>query len=310
MGAPARPGVPAQGSWSTAAWGPRSEHRRAGVHAPAAPKGTGSAPAGRPTRRRRPPAPGARGLREGASRAKVTQRPARGLGPRPQRTCLRAEGGSPDPPAAPPPRAARRPAPPPRAPQLTSPHLVVVVSQPPPRRPSRGRLSSAGPASGARSPASRSTSREKSRSTEGPRRLRRSRPQCACALHTQRSLPPSRCHVAPYLRPSIGPAPRLREPAPFPSSQSGSAGRGVGSASRGSRETPLGAQRGPFAFTERLLFARSRPPDRWQRIAKLSGRGLGRVTELHRGCPRSVQRVVPSPCVQVAKPFSEGKIRM
>lgn len=164
---------PSAGPWEPCGGGPRSEHRRAGVHAPAAShKATGSAPAGRPTRRRSPPAPGARGLREGASRAKVTQRPARGLGPRPQRTCSRAEGESPDPPAAPPPRAARRPAPRPRAPQLTSPHLVVVVVlQPPPHGPSRGRPSSAGPAPGARSPASRSTSREKSRPTEGPRRL-------------------------------------------------------------------------------------------------------------------------------------------
>ncbi|XP_032728211.1 translation initiation factor IF-2-like [Lontra canadensis] len=126
VGAPAQPGVPAQGSRSTAAWGPRSEHRRAGVHAPAAPhKGTGSAPAGRPTRRRSPPAPGARGLREGASRAKVTQRPERGLGPRPQQTCSQAEGARTRPP---PRRPAPHVAPRPRLARLSSPHLTSSSS--------------------------------------------------------------------------------------------------------------------------------------------------------------------------------------
>lgn len=155
-----------------------------------------------------------------------------------------AEGGSQNPPAARAPHAASR------LERLSSPHFTsprVAAAASPPADPPEA-VPPPAPPPGARSPAFSSTSREKSRPTEGPRRPRGARLQCACALRTP---PPPSATSAVWRRiynPSSAPPPGAGSPPPLPSSQSRSAGSSssVGPASSGwARGVRRGRWEGP-----------------------------------------------------------------
>lgn len=171
---------------------------------------------------RRPGSPSSwrgRGLREGGSRAKVTQQPRGGAAPGRARPAERSKGAGTHPA-----RRAPRRAPPPRGLHPGAPH--PARPSPSRRRRLRCRLAIADPPEAAPPPAPPPPpapepclpvlfSREVvagggATKAEGCPSSTRLRPP-----HLSLSLP-SQCHVAPYLRPEVDPPPAAGSPAPFP----------------------------------------------------------------------------------------------